>query len=58
MAQRMGIEHIDWVRMDFASLLPELQLGRIDAIAAGMFITPNANAWQPSPAPPPACAPP
>lgn len=41
MAQRMGIEHIDWVRMDFASLLPELQLGRIDAIAAGMFITPE-----------------
>ncbi|WP_310568381.1 transporter substrate-binding domain-containing protein [Hydrogenophaga sp.] len=39
MAQRLGIERIDWVRMDFASLLPELQLGRIDAIAAGMFIT-------------------
>lgn len=41
MAQRMGIEHIDWVRLDFANLLPELQLGRIDAIAAGMFITPE-----------------
>lgn len=41
MAQRLGIERIDWVRMDFASLLPELQLGRIDAIAAGMFITPE-----------------
>lgn len=39
MAQRLGIERIDWVRMDFASLLPELQLGRIDAIAAGMFVT-------------------
>lgn len=41
MAQRLGIERIDWVRMDFASLLPELQLGRIDAIAAGMFVTPE-----------------
>jgi polar amino acid transport system substrate-binding protein len=41
MAQRIGIERIDWVRMDFASLMPELQLGRIDAIAAGMFITPE-----------------
>lgn len=41
MAQRLGIVRIDWVRMDFASLLPELQLGRIDAIAAGMFVTPE-----------------
>lgn len=41
MAHRLGIERIDWVRMDFANLLPELQLGRIDAIAAGMFITPE-----------------
>lgn len=41
MANRLGIERIDWVRMDFANLLPELQLGRIDAIAAGMFITPE-----------------
>lgn len=41
MAQRLGIERIDWVRMDFASLLPELRLGRIDAIAAGMFVTPE-----------------
>jgi len=39
MARRMGVEHIDWVRLDFAHLLPELQLGRIDAIAAGMFVT-------------------
>lgn len=41
MAQRMGVQHIDWVRMDFASLLPALQIGRIDAVAAGMFITPE-----------------
>ena len=41
MAQRLGVERIDWVRMDFASLLPELEIGRIDAVAAGMFITPE-----------------
>ena len=41
MAQRLGVERIDWIRMDFASLLPELEVGRIDAVAAGMFITPE-----------------
>lgn len=41
MAQQLGVERIDWVRMDFASLLPELAIGRIDAVAAGMFITPE-----------------
>lgn len=41
MAQRVGIEQIDWIRLDFANLLPELRLGRIDAIAAGMYITPD-----------------
>ncbi len=41
MARLQGVQKIDWVRMDFASLLPELQLGRIDAIAAGMFVTPE-----------------
>lgn len=41
MANQMGVEHIDWVRLDFAHLLHELQLGRIDAIAAGMFVTPE-----------------
>lgn len=40
LARRMGIQRIDWVRLDFAQLLPELQLGRIDAIASGLFITP------------------
>ena len=40
-AQRLGVQHIDWVPMEFASLLPSLQLGRIDVIAAGMFITPE-----------------
>lgn len=41
MAKRIGIKRIEWVRLDFASLLPELRLGRIDAIASGMFITPE-----------------
>lgn len=41
MAQRLGHNSIDWVRMEFAQLLPELEVGRIDAIAAGMFITPE-----------------
>lgn len=41
MAQRVGVERIDWIRLDFAALLSELQLGRIDAVAAGMFITPE-----------------
>lgn len=41
MAHRVGIEQIDWIRLDFANLLPELRLGRIDAIAAGMYITPE-----------------
>lgn len=41
MAHRIGIERIEWVRLEFANLLPELRLGRIDAIAAGMFITPE-----------------
>lgn len=40
-AQRLGVQRIEWVRMDFASLLPALQLGSIDAIAAGMFVTPE-----------------
>ncbi len=40
-AADLGVAHIDWIRMDFASLLPELEVGRIDAIAAGMFVTPE-----------------
>jgi polar amino acid transport system substrate-binding protein len=43
MAQRAGVESIDWVRLDFASLLTELRLGRIDAIAAGMYVTPERS---------------
>lgn len=39
--KRLGTRDIDWVQMDFAHLLTELQRGRIDAIASGMFFTPE-----------------
>lgn len=38
--QRLGITHITWVQTDFDRLIPELEEGRFDVIAAGMFITP------------------
>ncbi|GAA4414446.1 ectoine/hydroxyectoine ABC transporter substrate-binding protein EhuB [Quisquiliibacterium transsilvanicum] len=34
-----GIDHIEWVHADFASLLNELRTGRIDIICAGMLDT-------------------
>ena len=37
---RMGIEEVDGVLTEFGSLIPGLQAGRFDIIAAGMFITP------------------
>ncbi|MBL0177135.1 MAG: transporter substrate-binding domain-containing protein [Ignavibacteria bacterium] len=36
---RMGIAKIDWQQTTFGSLLAELEAGRFDVIAAGMFIT-------------------
>lgn len=41
MASRLGIGHIAWRQVEFGSLLAELEAGRIDVIAAGMFITPK-----------------
>lgn len=38
-AARLGIHDIEWRLMEFGALLKELQEGRIDVIAAGMFIT-------------------
>ncbi|MBN2653727.1 MAG: ectoine/hydroxyectoine ABC transporter substrate-binding protein EhuB [Nitrospirae bacterium] len=35
----IGINKIDWRLLEFGSLIPELQAGRIDMIASGMFIT-------------------
>ena len=38
---RMGIDQVDGVLTEFGSLIPGLQAGRFDIIAAGMFITPK-----------------
>lgn len=35
----LGIQRIQWRLTAFSSLIPELEAGRIDVIAAGMFIT-------------------
>jgi polar amino acid transport system substrate-binding protein len=37
---RLGIEEVDGVLTEWGSLIPGLQAGRFDIIAAGMFITP------------------
>ncbi|MGI8876320.1 MAG: ectoine/hydroxyectoine ABC transporter substrate-binding protein EhuB [Egibacteraceae bacterium] len=37
----LGVPELDGVLTDFASLIPGLQAGRFDMIAAGMFITPE-----------------
>nr|WP_320010427.1 ectoine/hydroxyectoine ABC transporter substrate-binding protein EhuB [uncultured Desulfobulbus sp.] len=39
--QRLGVAHIEWIRTDFASLIPQLRAGRFDQIAAGLFIRPD-----------------
>ncbi|MFQ5879062.1 MAG: ectoine/hydroxyectoine ABC transporter substrate-binding protein EhuB [Dehalococcoidia bacterium] len=38
---RMGINEVDGVVVPFGSLIPGLQAGRFDVIAAGMFINPD-----------------
>lgn len=42
-AARLGVERIDWRLLEFSALLNELEEGRIDVIAAGMFITPERS---------------
>ena len=37
---RLGIEQVDGVLTEFGSLIPGLQAGRFDIVAAGMFINP------------------
>lgn len=39
-AQRMGLRTV-WVLTEFDRLIPELEAGRFDVIAAGMFVTPE-----------------
>ena len=40
-AAQLGIPRIEWRQMEFDALIPQLEAGRIDVIAAGMFITPE-----------------
>lgn len=40
-ARRLGIARVDWNVSEFGALLPELRAGRYDAVAAGMFVTPE-----------------
>lgn len=40
-AQSMGVERVDWIQVPFSVLIPDLLAGRIDVIAAGMFVTPE-----------------
>lgn len=37
----LGIKRVVWLHADFGELIHELESGRIDVIAAGMFITPE-----------------
>ena len=39
--RRLKIRHIEWRQSEFANLITELEAGRIDIIAAGLFITPE-----------------
>ncbi|BDV42995.1 ectoine/hydroxyectoine ABC transporter substrate-binding protein EhuB [Geotalea uraniireducens] len=41
LAARLGIRRVEWVQTDFDALIPDLESGRFDLIAAGMFITPQ-----------------
>lgn len=38
--EKLGVERVEGVLTDFGSLIPGLQAGRFDLIAAGMYITP------------------
>ncbi|MCD9185581.1 MAG: ectoine/hydroxyectoine ABC transporter substrate-binding protein EhuB [Pyrinomonadaceae bacterium] len=40
-AQKLGIEKIEWKQTEFSMLFSDLQQGRIDVVAAGTFITPE-----------------
>ncbi len=40
-ADRLGIDRIDGVLTEFGALIPGLQAGRFDVIAAGMYVTPE-----------------
>lgn len=42
-AARLGIRDVTWFQTDFGTLIQELEDGRIDVIAAGLFITPERS---------------
>ena len=39
--EALQVEEIRWIRLDFRDLIPALEQGRIDVIAAGMYRTPD-----------------
>lgn len=39
-----GIDGIEWLHADFGDLIHDLEAGRIDVIAAGLFVTPDRAA--------------
>lgn len=41
LARDLGISQVEWVQADFDALIPGLETGRFDVIAAGMYITPE-----------------
>lgn len=43
-AQRLGLGEPEWVLTDFGALIGQLEAGRFDVIAAGMFITKEREA--------------
>jgi polar amino acid transport system substrate-binding protein len=40
-AARLGVPKTEWVQLRFESLIPDLREGRIDVVAAGLFVTPE-----------------
>ena len=41
--ERLHIQRIEWFQTEFGNLIPDLEAGRIDVIAAGLFITPERS---------------
>lgn len=41
--RKMGIERTEWIQCEFGALLDDLDAGRCDIIASGMFITPERS---------------
>lgn len=37
----LGVDSVEWVQTEFHDLIPDLQAGRFDVIAAGMYVTPE-----------------